>query len=95
MSEKLLTGTLSSKQQHKQAKTVMNLQTFNQSTFRCPFSANDTCQDWFKRLSVKIAPCRKLDDTFAFAFHAWCIDRNRLESETVLEGCYQLCPISE
>lgn len=62
---------------------------------RCAFSTNDTCQDWFKRLSIKTAPCRKLDDTFAFAFHAWCIDRNRLESDTVLEGCYQLCPINK
>lgn len=62
---------------------------------RCAFGTNDTCQDWFKRLSIKIAPCRKLDDTFAFAFHAWCVDRNRLESDTVLEGCYQLCPVDK
>ena len=58
---------------------------------RCWFSTNDTCQDWFKRLAVKTGSCTKLEDVFAFAFHAWCADRVR-DSDSSIDSASQMFP---
>ncbi|XP_038061962.1 myotubularin-related protein 3-like isoform X2 [Patiria miniata] len=44
-------------------------------TYRCKFATNEQCQDWLTRLMSAIAPPSKLEDLFAFAFHAWCFDQ--------------------
>ncbi|XP_045171881.1 myotubularin-related protein 4-like isoform X2 [Mercenaria mercenaria] len=60
---------------------------------RCAFSTNEACQDWHKRLQTKISPRQKIQDVFAFAFHAWCVDHNALTDQCIPDlGCYQLCP---
>ncbi|XP_033747219.1 myotubularin-related protein 3-like [Pecten maximus] len=60
---------------------------------RCAFSNNDSCQVWFRRVSDRVAPPRELKSYFAFAFHAWCVDRCPAGSE--LDPCYQLCKQEE
>lgn len=40
---------------------------------RCHFSTFKQCQEWLKRLSRAIAHPLKLEDLFAFAYHAWCL----------------------
>uniref|UniRef100_J3S953 phosphatidylinositol-3,5-bisphosphate 3-phosphatase n=1 Tax=Crotalus adamanteus TaxID=8729 RepID=J3S953_CROAD len=40
---------------------------------RCHFSTFKQCQEWLKRLSRAIARPTKLEDLFAFAYHAWCL----------------------
>ncbi|XP_069134648.1 LOW QUALITY PROTEIN: phosphatidylinositol-3,5-bisphosphate 3-phosphatase MTMR3-like, partial [Argopecten irradians] len=60
---------------------------------RCAFNNNDSCQVWFRRVSDRVAPPSELKSYFAFAFHAWCVDRCPAGSE--LEPCYQLCQQDE
>ncbi|KAL4223513.1 Myotubularin-related protein 4 [Mactra antiquata] len=62
---------------------------------RCAFSTNEACQDWYKRLLTKIAPVLKIEDIFAFAFHAQCVD-NSLSDQCLSDaGSYQLCPLEK
>ncbi|XP_033627288.1 myotubularin-related protein 3-like [Asterias rubens] len=44
-------------------------------TYRCKFATNEQCQDWLARLTASTSPPNKLEDLFAFAFHAWCFDQ--------------------
>lgn len=41
---------------------------------RITFNTNEACVEWFKRLMSAVQPPSKLQDVFAFAFHAWCRD---------------------
>ncbi|KAJ8312915.1 hypothetical protein KUTeg_010288 [Tegillarca granosa] len=56
---------------------------------RCSFNNNDSCQDWFKRITAKISPPKELSELFAFAFYAWCMDQSPCLSDH--ESCYLLC----
>ncbi|XP_048412794.1 myotubularin-related protein 4 isoform X3 [Stegostoma tigrinum] len=40
---------------------------------RCHFSTFKQCQEWLKRLNKVIAQPTRLEDLFAFAYHAWCL----------------------
>ncbi|XP_072909709.1 phosphatidylinositol-3,5-bisphosphate 3-phosphatase MTMR4 isoform X3 [Hemitrygon akajei] len=40
---------------------------------RCHFSTFKQCQEWLKRLNKVIARPTRLEDLFAFAYHAWCM----------------------
>ncbi|XP_069767108.1 phosphatidylinositol-3,5-bisphosphate 3-phosphatase MTMR4 isoform X2 [Narcine bancroftii] len=40
---------------------------------RCHFSTFKQCQEWLKRLNRVIAHPTRLEDLFAFAYHAWCL----------------------
>ncbi|KAJ8368362.1 hypothetical protein SKAU_G00083900 [Synaphobranchus kaupii] len=40
---------------------------------RCHFSTLKQCQDWLKRLRRATAPPARLEDLFAFAYHAWSL----------------------
>ncbi|XP_051891329.1 myotubularin-related protein 4 isoform X1 [Pristis pectinata] len=40
---------------------------------RCHFSTFKQCQEWLKRLNKVIAHPTRLEDLFAFAYHAWCL----------------------
>ena len=53
---------------------------------RCVFSTNETCMDWYKRLSNALNPPRQLKEVFAFAFHAWCLDDST--SAALIDNCY-------
>ncbi|XP_062399499.1 myotubularin-related protein 3 isoform X2 [Sardina pilchardus] len=41
---------------------------------RCQFSTLEQCQEWLKRLVAAIRPPAHLEELFAFAYHAWCVD---------------------
>lgn len=64
------------------------------TVIRCAFQTNETCQDWFKRLCLRTAPCCKNSDVFAFAFHAWCVDQGISSDSTTEEG-YQFSPLDK
>ncbi|XP_022096310.1 myotubularin-related protein 3-like isoform X2 [Acanthaster planci] len=55
-------------------------------TYRCKFATNEQCQDWLTRLMSAIAPPSKLEDLFAFAFHAWCFDQIHHDGDTPAPG---------
>ncbi|XP_036392007.1 myotubularin-related protein 4-like isoform X2 [Megalops cyprinoides] len=40
---------------------------------RCHFATFKQCQDWLMRLSRATAPPARLEDLFAFAYHAWSL----------------------
>ncbi|KAJ8403848.1 hypothetical protein AAFF_G00347160 [Aldrovandia affinis] len=40
---------------------------------RCHFATLKQCQDWLKRLRWATAHPARLEDVFAFAYHAWCL----------------------
>lgn len=42
--------------------------------FRCIFTTNDLCLEWYKRLTRAIISPKNVQDVFAFAFHAWAIE---------------------
>ncbi|WAR04039.1 MTMR3-like protein [Mya arenaria] len=66
------------------------------SVVRCSFSTNDMCQDWFRRVQIKIEPVKKLEDVFAFCFYAWCADHLATPASCSSTGeCFQLCPTGE
>ncbi|XP_069769065.1 myotubularin-related protein 3 isoform X8 [Narcine bancroftii] len=48
---------------------------------RCQFSTFEQCQEWIKRLNNVIRPPAKIEDLFAFAYHAWCMDVYASEKE--------------
>ncbi|XP_067861843.1 myotubularin-related protein 3 isoform X9 [Heptranchias perlo] len=48
---------------------------------RCQFSTFEPCQEWVKRLNNVIRPPAKIEDLFAFAYHAWCMDVYASEKE--------------
>ncbi|XP_072104001.1 myotubularin-related protein 3 isoform X2 [Mobula birostris] len=48
---------------------------------RCQFSTFEQCQEWVKRLNNAIRPPTKIEDLFAFAYHAWCMDVYASEKE--------------
>ncbi|XP_042193108.1 myotubularin-related protein 3 isoform X9 [Callorhinchus milii] len=48
---------------------------------RCQFSTFEQCQEWGKRLNNVIRPPAKIEDLFAFAYHAWCMDIYASEKE--------------
>lgn len=52
--------------------------------FRCKFSTNEHCQDWFRRLSRVTSPPKQIEDVFAFAFHAWASEEGGEEVLTRL-----------
>ncbi|KAK3083958.1 hypothetical protein FSP39_006006 [Pinctada imbricata] len=56
---------------------------------RCSFTNNDSCQDWYKRISAKVAPHKQLNEFFAFPFYAWSLDKDTNPSDH--DSCYQLC----
>ncbi|KAL3856141.1 hypothetical protein ACJMK2_010931 [Sinanodonta woodiana] len=64
------------------------------TVIRCAFATSETCQDWYKRIMCKLQSPKELNELFAFAFFAWCTDRNPCP-EPILEGCYQLCPVGK
>ncbi|KAL2092758.1 hypothetical protein ACEWY4_012556 [Coilia grayii] len=41
---------------------------------RCQFSTFEQCQEWLKRLVASVRPPARLEELFAFAYHAWCVD---------------------
>eukprot|EP00057_Strongylocentrotus_purpuratus_P033220 XP_790636.3 PREDICTED: myotubularin-related protein 4 [Strongylocentrotus purpuratus] len=41
---------------------------------RCQFDTSDQCQEWLYRVQKTLERPSKLDDIFAFSFHAWCFD---------------------
>lgn len=47
--------------------------------------------EWYKRLSNALNPPAKLQDVFAFAFHAWCVDECCTSVSPDLDTAYQLC----
>ncbi|KFD55530.1 hypothetical protein M513_03582, partial [Trichuris suis] len=49
-------------------------------TAKIPFENNESCLAWFKLLTGATAAPYKLEDIFAFAFHAWCIDEEATSS---------------
>jgi len=42
--------------------------------YRCTFTTNDLCLEWYKRLTRMIVSPKNVQDVFAFAFHAWAIE---------------------
>ena len=58
---------------------------------RCVFETNDACLEWYRRLNAMLDPCEKLQDVFAFAFHAWCVDTCALSTAAELAPCATLC----
>ncbi|XP_066500866.1 myotubularin-related protein 3 isoform X2 [Hoplias malabaricus] len=54
---------------------------------RCQFSTFEQCQEWLKRLSLSARPPTQLEELFAFAFHAWCMDSYSSEKEQHGELC--------
>lgn len=67
----------------------LNVYCKDATVLRCDFNNNDSCQDWFKRITQKTVIPKELNSLFAFAFYAWCQDRSPCPSEH--EVCYQLC----
>lgn len=67
----------------------LNIYCKDATVVRCDFSNNDSCQDWFKRITQRTGIPKELNSLFAFAFFAWCQDRNPCPAEH--EVCYQLC----
>lgn len=53
---------------------------------RCQFETNDQCQEWVYRVSKAIQRPIKLDDIFAFSFHAWCFDHIHREPDVFAPG---------
>lgn len=51
-----------------------SLYIFDFIIFRCTFTTNDLCLEWYKRLSRALIPPKNVQDVFAFAFHAWAIE---------------------
>ncbi|XP_033119370.1 myotubularin-related protein 4-like isoform X2 [Anneissia japonica] len=49
---------------------------------RCKFSTTDKCRTWAHRISKAIRAPAKLEDLFAFAFHAWCFDEGKSDLPT-------------
>uniref|UniRef100_UPI00358EB7DD myotubularin-related protein 3-like isoform X4 n=1 Tax=Myxine glutinosa TaxID=7769 RepID=UPI00358EB7DD len=41
---------------------------------RCQFQTMEQCQEWGKRLVMACATPARLEDLFAFAYHAWCLE---------------------
>uniref|UniRef100_A0A669DLS0 phosphatidylinositol-3,5-bisphosphate 3-phosphatase n=1 Tax=Oreochromis niloticus TaxID=8128 RepID=A0A669DLS0_ORENI len=54
---------------------------------RCQFSTFEQCQEWLKRLNTAVRPPSRLEDLFAFAFHAWCMEVYAGEKEQHGELC--------
>ncbi|XP_030623655.1 phosphatidylinositol-3,5-bisphosphate 3-phosphatase MTMR3 isoform X2 [Chanos chanos] len=54
---------------------------------RCQFSTFEQCQEWLKRLTAAVRPPSRLEELFAFAFHAWCMDVYAGEKEQHGELC--------
>ncbi|XP_043571758.1 myotubularin-related protein 3 isoform X8 [Chiloscyllium plagiosum] len=48
---------------------------------RCQFSTFEQCQEWVKRMNNVIRPPARIEDLFAFAYHAWCMDVYASEKE--------------
>ncbi|XP_041057873.1 myotubularin-related protein 3 isoform X7 [Carcharodon carcharias] len=48
---------------------------------RCQFSTFEQCQEWVKRINNVIRPPARIEDLFAFAYHAWCMDVYASEKE--------------
>jgi len=44
---------------------------------RCAFSTNESCLEWCKRLMRAARPPNRLQQVFAFSFHAWLSDARR------------------
>lgn len=42
--------------------------------FRCTFSTNEHCLEWYHRLHKAISPPKTIDSFFAFAFFAWAAE---------------------
>lgn len=43
-------------------------------SYRILFDNSDQCINWYNHLSKYICPVSRLEDLFAFAFYAWCMD---------------------
>uniref|UniRef100_A0A3P9B113 phosphatidylinositol-3,5-bisphosphate 3-phosphatase n=1 Tax=Maylandia zebra TaxID=106582 RepID=A0A3P9B113_9CICH len=54
---------------------------------RCQISTFEQCQEWLKRLNTAVRPPSRLEDLFAFAFHAWCMEVYAGEKEQHGELC--------
>ncbi|XP_063963079.1 myotubularin-related protein 4-like isoform X1 [Lytechinus pictus] len=53
---------------------------------RCQFDTSDQCQEWLYRVLKTLERPSKLDDIFAFSFHAWCFDHLHRESDGMEPG---------
>ncbi|ELT99015.1 hypothetical protein CAPTEDRAFT_226204 [Capitella teleta] len=62
-------------------------------TYRCTFQTNEACVEWNKRLKVALLPPDRLQDVFAFSFHAWCKDS--CPKGDAAEMSYQLCRMND
>jgi len=51
---------------------------------RCAFSTNDACLEWCKRLMRAVRPPSRLQQVFAFSFHAWLSDARRQQLTNAL-----------
>nr|XP_018911014.1 PREDICTED: myotubularin-related protein 3 isoform X2 [Bemisia tabaci] len=49
-------------------------------TYRCFFTTNEHCMEWFRRLAKAVSPPKSTEELFAFAFYAWASE----------EGCNDL-----
>ncbi|XP_046589069.1 uncharacterized protein LOC107221704 isoform X1 [Neodiprion lecontei] len=43
----------------------------------CAFSTNEHCLEWFKRLHKLTYPRKSIEDIFAFAYYAWCVEEGK------------------
>ncbi|XP_072164266.1 phosphatidylinositol-3,5-bisphosphate 3-phosphatase MTMR4-like [Diadema setosum] len=53
---------------------------------RCQFDTSDQCQEWLYRICKAIEAPAKLEDIFAFSFHAWCFDYLHRDQDTPSPG---------
>ena len=57
--------------------------------YRILFDNSEQCTNWYNRLSKFICPVSRLEDLFAFAFYAWCLDYNSAEKDEFTSFCEQ------
>lgn len=43
----------------------------------CAFPTNEHCLEWFKRLHKLTYPRKSIEDIFAFAYYAWCVEEGK------------------
>ncbi|KAL9980228.1 hypothetical protein ACROYT_G008784 [Oculina patagonica] len=63
---------------------LMDINCKDARSFRILFDNSEQCLTCYHRLTQCISPVARLEDLFAFAFHAWCLDSK--QSNSVEEG---------
>lgn len=58
-------------------------------SYRILFDNSEQCTNWYNHLSKFICPVSRLEDLFAFAFYAWCLDYNSAEKDEFTSFCEQ------